>query len=135
MARGREGDGTKINHVSLTRDLKSFQPIYTDAYLYEKEIFEGVEKFGEAIFGEILNKADHMPAEWVLVLDLGNEEGPEGHVCYYYFVDCSNRSLFWLHYFDMTPFLYHLTEVKSKRRIRESDFPTPSAVAIRNPRP
>jgi hypothetical protein len=65
-----------------------------------------------------------MPTEWELVLDLSDDEGPDERVCYYYFVNCSNRSLFWLHNFDVTPLLCGLTEVKSKRRIRESEFST-----------
>ena len=60
-----------------------------------------------------------MPTKWELVLDLVDEEGSDERVCYYYFINCSNRSLFWLHEFDVTPFLHGLTEVKSKRRIRE----------------
>ena len=71
-----------------------------------------------------------MPAEWELVLDLSDDEGPDGRVCYYYFVNCSNRSLFWLHNFDVTPLLCGLTEVKSKRRIRESEFPTTPTASV-----
>ena len=76
-----------------------------------------------------------MPAEWELVLDPGYDEGHGERVCYYYFVNCSNRSLFWLHHFDVTPLLHGLAEVKSKRRIRESGFHTPLAASINNPRP
>ena len=116
------------------RSLISSQPVYTDAYLYEKGISEEVEGFREAIFSEILNKADKMPVEWELVLDPGDDEHGE-RVCYYYFVNRSNRSLFWLHDFDLTPLLYGLKEVKSMRRISESEFPISSIAPINNPRP
>ena len=135
MARGRKGDGTEITHVLCTHGLKLSQLVYTDAYLYKKDIFEEVEKFREAIFDEILDKASDMPAEWELVLDLGDDEEPDERVCYYYFVNCSNRSLFWLHKFDLTPLLCGLNEVKTKRRISESEFPASSIASISNPRP
>lgn len=108
MARRRIGEGTwRIAHVPPTHRLKSSQPVYTDAYLYDKDIFEEVEKFQEAIFREIPNKANGMPAEWELVLDLDDGDLHEC-ICYYYFVNCSNRTLFWLHHFDVTPLLYGL---------------------------
>ena len=135
MARGRQSDGTEITHVLSSHGLKSFQPVYTDAYLYEKDIFEEVEKFREAIFGEILSKANDMPAEWELVLDLGDDEGLDERVCFYYFVNCSNRTLFWLHNFDVTQVLSGLNEIKSKRRISESESPTSLITSINNLRP
>lgn len=64
-----------------------------------------------------------MPDEWELVLDLDNCEESEERICYYYFVNCSNRSLFWFHRFDVTPLLCGLADVKTKRRIRESEPP------------
>jgi hypothetical protein len=73
-----------------------------------------------------------MPTKWELVLDLDDDEGSGERVCCYYFINCSNRSLFWLHKFDMTPLLCGLTEVNSKRRIRELEFPTPSIVPFSN---
>jgi len=76
-----------------------------------------------------------MPAEWELVLDLGDDEDPDERVCYYYFVNCSNRSLFWLHKFDVTPFLDGLEVIKSKRRIRESGSRTPSTIPLSDPQP
>ena len=100
------------------------QPIYTDAYLYEAGVLDTIEKFRETIVGAIHENADRMPAEWELVLDPAEDESPEERVCYYYFVNCSNRTLFWLHEFDVTPLLYGLDEIKSTRRIRESIFPT-----------
>lgn len=60
-----------------------------------------------------------MPTKWELVLDPADGEDPDERVCHYYFVNCSKRSLFWLHNFDMRPFLHGLTGVKSRRRIRE----------------
>ena len=75
-----------------------------------------------------------MPAEWELVLDLADSGGLDEGVCYYYFVNCSNRSLFWLHKFNVTPLLHGLTEVKSRRRISESGFPAPPVVPISNRR-
>ncbi|KAF9646879.1 hypothetical protein BDM02DRAFT_3188424 [Thelephora ganbajun] len=93
-------------------------PVYTDAYLYDKEILGEVEKFRDAIFGQV--KADHMPVEWELVLDLGDEKEPNECVCYYYFVNRANRTLFWLHQFDPTPLLSGLRRVKSKRRIQQA---------------
>lgn len=76
-----------------------------------------------------------MPIEWELVLDLAEDEGPD--VCYYYFVNRSNRTLFWLHQFDMTPLLHNLPPVKPKsnRRIRELKFPTPLVVLVSNLQP
>ena len=76
-----------------------------------------------------------MPAQWELVLDLADDEDPNGRVCYYYFVNCSNRSLFWLHNFNVTPLLQGLTDVKSKRRISESGLPASLFVPIGNHRP
>jgi hypothetical protein len=61
-----------------------------------------------------------MPAEWELVLDLSNGEYPHEIICCYYFVNPSNRTLFWLHAFDVSPLLNGLCDVKSKRRVRES---------------
>ena len=108
------------------------QPVYTDAYLYKKEIFEEIENFREAIFGQILDKAGDMPAEWELVLDLDDDEEPDERICYYYFVNCSNRSLFWLHKFDVTPLLHGLNEVTTNRRISKSEFPTLLIVSVSN---
>ena len=64
-----------------------------------------------------------MPSEWELVLDLGDEY-PHEYLCYYYFVNRSNRTLFWLHEFDSKPILNGLGQIKSKRRIRKSEFLT-----------
>ena len=66
-----------------------------------------------------------MPDKWELVLELADNEGPDERVCYYYFVNCSNRSLFWLHEFDVAPFLHNLPQVepKSNQRIRKSESP------------
>lgn len=75
-----------------------------------------------------------MPSQWELVLDLGDDEGPDEPVCYYYLVNCSNRSLFWLHKFDVTPLLCGLKEGNTKRRISKSKFTAPSVVSISNPR-
>jgi len=108
------------------------QPVYTDAYLYKKEIFEEIENFREAIFGQILDKAGDMPAEWELVLDLDDDDEPDECICYYYFVNCSNRSLFWLHKFDVTPLLHGLNEVTTNRRISKSEFPTLLIVSVSN---
>ena len=135
MARGRKGDGTEIIHFQWTHGLKSSQPVYTDAYLYKKEIFEEVERFREAIFDKIIDRAGDMPAQWELVLDLGDEEDPDERICHYYLVNCSNRSLFWLHEFDVTPFLCGLKEGKTKQRISESEFPASLVVFIGDPRP
>lgn len=66
-----------------------------------------------------------MPAEWELVLDLDHGEDPNEIRCYYYFVNHSNRTLFWLHEFDVSPLLNGLYDVKSMRRIRESTSHTP----------
>lgn len=76
-----------------------------------------------------------MPPKWELVLDLADDEDPNGRICYYYFVDCSNRTLFWLHNFDVTPLLYGLTNVKSRRRISESELPASLFIPISNHRP
>lgn len=62
-----------------------------------------------------------MPAEWELVLDLGDSDHPHESICYYYFINCSNRTLFWLHELDVRPLLNGLFDVKSNRRIRESE--------------
>lgn len=70
-------------------------------------------------------EGQRMPAEWELVLDLDNDEGLHEGICYYYFVNCSNRTLFWLHTFNVRPLLNGLEDVNSKRRIRESESPTP----------
>lgn len=69
-----------------------------------------------------------MPPQWELVLDLGDagDEDPHESMCYYYFVNHSNRTLFWLHQFDTEPLLNGLDEVTSKRRIREPEFFTPA---------
>ena len=67
--------------------------------------------------------AKQMPDSWELVLDLRDEQGPERRVCHYYFVNCSNRTLFWLHNFNVAPLLNGLSQVKSTRRIRESKLP------------
>lgn len=107
------------------------QPVYTDAYLYKKKIYEEIENFREAIFDEILDKSGDMPAEWELVLDLDDNEEPDERICYYYFVNCSNRSLFWLHKFDVTPLLHGLTEVKTNRRISESEFPALLIISVK----
>lgn len=116
-------------------DLKFPKPIYTDAYLYDKDTLQEIEKFREAIFGGIHDRANDMPTEWELVLDPAEDEGPD--VCYYYFVNRSNRTLFWLHKFDMTSLLHNLPPVKPKsnRRIRESKFPTPLVVLVSNLQP
>lgn len=79
--------------------------------------------------GEI--KPSSMPDEWELVLDLGNG-GPHECSCFYYFVNCSNRTLFWLHPFDVRSILGGLFEIKSRLRIRESEFLTQMTVLIGN---
>ncbi|KAF9646877.1 hypothetical protein BDM02DRAFT_2865653 [Thelephora ganbajun] len=100
------------------REGERVMPVYTDAYLYDKEILEEVKNFRDAIFGEI--QADRMPVEWELVLDLGDEQEPNERMCYYYFVNCANRTLFWLHQFDTKPLLSGLRRVKSMRRIQQA---------------
>lgn len=77
-----------------------------------------------------------MPTKWELVLDLVDDENPDESACDYYFVNHSNRSLFWLHPFDMKPFLHNLPEVKhqSKRRMRESECSTPLIDPVGNHR-
>ena len=78
-----------------------------DAHLYEKGILEEIEKFLETILGRIDNNADLMPAKLESVLDPADddddEENHDGRACYYYFVSYSNRTLSWLHDFDVTP--------------------------------
>ncbi|KAF9646880.1 hypothetical protein BDM02DRAFT_3188425 [Thelephora ganbajun] len=100
------------------REGQRVMPVYTDAYLYNEEILGEVENFRDAIFSQI--KADRMPAEWELVLDLGDEQDPNKRVCCYYFVNHTNRTLFWLHQFDTTPLLSGLRRVKSKQRIQQA---------------
>ena len=72
---------------------------------------------------KIVEMAEHMPDSWELVLDLRDEQGSERRVCHYYFVNCSNRTLFWLHDFDVEPLLSGLSHINSMRRIRESKLP------------
>lgn len=91
-------------------------------------ICEEVDKFRDAILSKI--EVNLMPAEWELVLDLGDGEDPRELMCYYYFVNHSNRTLFWLHTFDVMPLLAGLDYVTSERRIRESEFLTPVFVPI-----
>lgn len=74
-----------------------------------------------------------MPDEWELVLDLDGCDGSDERICHYYFVNCSNRSMFWFHHFDVTPLLHGLADVKTKRRIRESEPPAPSVGFTNNP--
>ena len=76
-----------------------------------------------------------MPAEWELVLDLADDEDPNGRVCCYYFVNCSNRSLFWVHEFNVKSLLLGLDKGNSMRRISESGLPASSLVSISNRRP
>jgi hypothetical protein len=64
-----------------------------------------------------------MPDEWELVLDLDVDEDSHERMCYYYFVNPSNRTLFWLEKFDVKWLLNGLHEFSSKRRIRESKYP------------
>lgn len=96
------------------------QPIYTDAYLCDEEIRGEVENFRDAILGKV--EPERMPAGWELVLDLSDAEDPHESTCFYYFVNSSNRTLFWFHPLDLRPLLNGLFHVKSKRRIRKSKF-------------
>lgn len=99
--------------------------MYTDAYLYDDGIREEIEKFRDEIFRKV-QESSNIPAEWELVLDLADNDDPHQSLCNYYFINCSNRTLFWLHSFPLDKnFMQGLAEVNTKRRIRESEFPHP----------
>jgi hypothetical protein len=100
--------------------------VYTDAYLYDIEIREEIENFRDEILKRV-QESRNMPAEWELVLDLADSDKPHESVCNYYFINRSNRTLFWLHPFHPTKdFMQGLAEVNTKRRIRESELPRPT---------
>lgn len=100
------------------------QPIFTDAYLYDEQSLEEIERFRKEIFAMAENKP--LPLEWELVLDVGEPQHFNERICYYYFVNSANRSLFWLEDFNVRPLLWGLCRGKSMSHIRElaSSFPS-----------
>ena len=71
-----------------------------------------------------------MPPQWELVLDVGEERDPNERICYYYFVNPTNRSLFWLKDFDVTSILQGFGKAISMPHICELRFPPPSGISI-----
>jgi hypothetical protein len=69
-----------------------------------------------------------MPSEWELVLDMPKDQRPGERICYYYFVNAANRSLFWLEDFDVTPMLEGFGDAISMSHIRELWFPPPFGI-------
>lgn len=99
------------------------QPVFTDAYLYDVRSLEEIERFREDIFAVAKTKA--LPPKWELVLDVEESKYANERICYYYFVNTANRSLFWLEDFNVTPLLWGLCHAKSMSRIRELGFSLP----------
>jgi len=104
------------------------QPVYTDAYLYAEGSLREIERFREDIF-TIIETKPLMPPRWELVLDVGESQQPNERICYYYFVNAENRSLFWLEDFDVTPILRGFGNAISMPHICKSGFPLPSGIS------
>jgi len=100
------------------------QPVFTDAHLYDEQSLEEIERFREEIF--VIAETKPLPPKWELVLDVGECQDANEHVCYYYFVNPANRSLFWLEDFNVRPLLRGLCHGKSMSRIREPASSLPS---------
>ena len=104
------------------------QPVYTDAYLYDEGSLRDIERFREDIF-TIIETKPLMPPKWELVLDMGESQQLNERICYYYFINAANRSLFWLEDFDVTPILRGFGKAISMPHICESGFPPPSGIS------
>ena len=92
------------------------QPVFTDTYLYDEQSLEEIFAIAET---------KPLPPKWELVLDLGEYQDANEHVCYYYFVNPANRSLFWLEDFNVSPLLWGLCHGKSMSRIHEPESSLP----------
>ena len=73
--------------------LALLQPVYTDAYLWDRESLDEIEEFLECVL-KIAKAEPHMPSKWELVLDPVDDRHDGKHVWYYYFVNPQNRACF-----------------------------------------
>lgn len=85
-------------------------------------ICKDIEEYRDALLERMAEVKEHKPSKWELVLDLRDDEDSHGRVCHYYFINCLNRTLFWLHEFDVKPLLSGLINVKSMQHISEPRF-------------
>lgn len=80
------------------------QPTFTEVDVTNDDIRRDVEYFGSILWGELSHEKEHRELRDLnlenvqLVVEPRSDE--KGVLCCYYFVDCANRSLFWLDEWD-----------------------------------
>jgi hypothetical protein len=107
--------------VVVTAILTVSQPIYTDAYLCDVNTLNEINRFLQAI-DQLASESEEMPLDWELVLELSNDEETEKRIWSYYFINHSDRALFWLHDIDARIILNGLPGVSSRAHIRMYNF-------------
>ena len=96
-----------------------FKPIYTDTNMCNPDLLQKIEQYVEEI-NKLKDISPSIPADWELVLELGEDDETDESICSYYFVRHSTRCLFWLHDFDLESILGELRGVTEKTHTRES---------------
>jgi hypothetical protein len=100
--------------------LSILQRIFTDANLYKYKNVDIIARCADSVFDMAKAQEIDLTEDMELVLEIMDERRSRLRRCGYYFVDPSNRSIFWVHPFQAEAIFENVKGAKSPGHISRS---------------